>query len=99
VLGSLSRPLPVIAPLLNWTAALSYAVYILHGPLLETMLWIAGRLLGKRGLDALPWTGLAFVAGTLIASQLAVSLYDEPVRRWLTRRLAVARPKATCSAA
>ena len=65
---------------------LSYAAYTLHFPILLLMqAGLAGRLAPAA---AMALTG----AAVIVASGLATHLYDEPVRRWFTRRTAREAP-------
>lgn len=60
--------------------ALSYPLYVIHYPLLHWVGWLlAGRLP--------EWAGVPVsVALVLLCAILALKLWDEPVRRWLSRR-------------
>jgi peptidoglycan/LPS O-acetylase OafA/YrhL len=72
--------------------AISYPLYILHYPLVYTYTaWVANT---KPALpEALPVAALAFAASVLLA-WACLKWYDEPVRRWLARRLLARRASA-----
>ena len=63
----------------------SYAIYVLHPPLLVCIDWAADKL-GIRYGHATPWSGLVILALVFFGAWLADRLYDKPVRAWLTRR-------------
>ena len=75
------RPSRVMAAM----GALSYPLYVIHYPLLHWVGWLlAGRLP--------EWAGVPVsVALVLACTVLALKLWDEPVRRWLSRQPAAAR--------
>lgn len=62
--------------------AASYALYAIHGPIAE----FAEEVGESWTLVPFRVWGLIFLLLTLAASFAAVSLYDEPVRRWLRAR-------------
>ncbi len=71
---------------------LSYGVYVLHVPLLGvigTAAAVTGVQLGEG-----PVLALAVAVAAAIAAWLANSLYDRPVRRWLSARATSAKPLA-----
>lgn len=64
---------------------ISYPVYIIHYPAMYYLyyqVWSRGLTLA----DVWP-TCLAMFVGILLAAWVAMRYYDEPVRRWLSRRL------------
>lgn len=64
--------------------AASYAVYILHYPVVELVRRVLQRELAQGWA---PWLGLAFLAA-MVAGAWAIDLiYDRPARRWLGRLL------------
>lgn len=66
---------------------LSYPAYVLHGPLFALCLNFAAMAgVGLHPIPAAFWP--CAIVATLALSWLSVRLYDEPVRRWLTARLA-----------
>jgi peptidoglycan/LPS O-acetylase OafA/YrhL len=72
----------------------SYAVYVLHTPLLAVLSSLARVHSAGVGLA---WLGVAFLTLLLAVSWLIDSYYDAPVRRYLSRRLARATAAATRS--
>ena len=64
---------------------LSYPLYITHYPLIYIYTeWIA---IHDPSPAARAGWGAALVAGSLLLALACLKLYDEPVRRWLGRRL------------
>lgn len=61
----------------------SYAIYVLHPPLLTCIDWICDKL-GLFYGRASPWSGLVFLALVFGAAWMADLIYDRPVRAWLT---------------
>jgi peptidoglycan/LPS O-acetylase OafA/YrhL len=74
---------------------LSYPVYVLHWPCLVVLTGIRQKLSPSLGWPAVCLIALALI--TLLA-WLTLKLYDEPVRRWLGRRLARGRSPLSLSA-
>jgi peptidoglycan/LPS O-acetylase OafA/YrhL len=92
--GASSKPIRPIAKICSWMGDISYAVYVLHWPMILTA---AALHLPQE----LPWGGLLLVAVAL-AADVATRFFDRPVRRrlmaWLDldgRRKAVADVSAT----
>ena len=88
LLGAACEPPRSLRTVFSVLGTSSYAVYVLHQPLMEFL---------KRGwghfrhhdaeLDA-PWSGLVFLLCVVLCALLADRLYDVPVRAWLRRRRA-----------
>jgi len=75
---------------------ISYPVYIIHYPFIYTyMAWVANNNISLTG--STPGRLIAVSSGVLIASIIlaygCVKLYDEPVRKWLTKKLLPAANK------
>jgi len=85
-LGASSRPRSFIAATCKWLGAISYAIYVLHVPLLILMLHAAGKF--GFGITRWPW-GIAYMGVVILAADLA-NRVDKPARRYLTSL--VARP-------
>ncbi|HLZ83443.1 MAG TPA: acyltransferase [Caulobacteraceae bacterium] len=64
---------------------LSYPVYVLHWPCVEVLAGVRQKL-----LPSLDWAAFSVLAMALVVllAWLTLKLYDEPARRWLSRRLA-----------
>lgn len=80
----LPSPRP-LRPLYAEAGRLSYAIYILHTPLLLIAAGAYKALLHDDPLFGRPYGGLAFVAFTMLAVAIIVRIYDEPVRRLLNK--------------
>ncbi|WAC71999.1 acyltransferase [Roseateles sp. SL47] len=80
------QPHGVILRGLEWLGAMSYPFYLLHEPLLRL-----ARDLNITDMPSLWVAVLAFLLAGVLA-QLALSLYDEPLRASLMRRLRRAPP-------
>lgn len=90
-----------VFPLLVWLAAsgrttdarsaavckflgdISYPLYIIHYPSIY-LLFMASRKYEMTFADAWPYALLIF-AGNILLAWVLLKVYDEPVRRWLTR--------------
>ena len=77
VLGAANAEVGQSAPLCRWSGDLSYPLYIVHWPI---YLWV-GLAAGDN--PALP---ILAILAALAGAQLALKLYDEPLRGWLSRR-------------
>lgn len=87
-----------LRPVYAEAGRLSYGVYILHTPLL---LIIAGTYKAAWHTDpqfTQPYSGIAFIALTLLAVALLVHRFDEPVRRRLSRVATARRPTRALAA-
>lgn len=62
---------------------LSYPLYILHEPVLA---WATGTLKMLHLFDSGTWTGYAYATLSILAAAAAGYFYDDPIRRWLSRR-------------
>lgn len=90
-----------VFPLLVWLAAsgrttdahstaickflgdISYPLYIIHYPSIY-LLFMASRRYGMTFADLWPYV-LLILAGNVLLAWVLLKIYDEPVRRWLTR--------------
>lgn len=83
LLAATVEPGPRWRPVFQMLGQVSYAIYILHGPLLSILqeIWmhIRHRSIEK---DA-PWNGLIFIAVLLGVALLVDRVYDVPARRFL----------------
>ena len=74
-----------------WLGLSSYAVYVLHQPLGSLAGLMSDRLGGEPSWPA----AAAFMAAVALLATLADTVYDRPVRRWLTRRPWSLGPKSS----
>ena len=69
----------------SFLGAISYPLYITHYPLIYTYwAWVARNKV-TTFQQAAPWAMLIWVSAIVLAYGY-LKLYDEPVRRWLTKR-------------
>lgn len=68
----------------RFLGSLSYPLYLLHVPVSRMVGFVAKTVMPAIGANML--IALAAI-GSVVASLLALYLFDEPVRRWLTARL------------
>ncbi len=74
-----------IARLCKFLGDISYPLYMVHYPFLYLYYaWVKNGNLSF--LQSLPGA-IAFVAGSILLAWLSLKLYDEPVRKFLTKRL------------
>lgn len=66
---------------LVWLGDRSYALYLIHVPLLQLMVSLHGRLPGTPASLVLGFAG--FVGGTLLLSDLALRFVEYPSRTWI----------------
>ena len=84
-LGALAEPGPRWRPIFTELGIISYALYILHAPMLR---FIENGLERVARVDVAafaPWIGIASVLLIALAGSLAHRLYDVPARAWLNR--------------
>ena len=71
--------------LVAFLGRLSYPLYAVHYPLIY--LYIHWLMVGKQPFGASPWaTPIALFFIALILGTLCLLCYDEPLRRWLSRK-------------
>ena len=91
LLAAAVEPGPRWRPVFQMLGQVSYAIYILHGPLLsilqETWMHVRHRSVE---MDA-PWDGLVFIVVLLGVALLVDRVYDVPARRFLRNRLLARR--------
>ena len=85
-----AAPGPRLGAVFRILGAASYAVYVLHYPLVE-LTRRALHVLGREPADFAPWLGAAFLAAVLTSALVLDSFYDLRVRRFLTARLSRSR--------
>ena len=81
------EPGPRWRPLFRLLGQVSYAIYILHGPLLSMAEQLWSRLRHGSAERNAPWGGLLFLMLLLVFCLAVDRWYDLPVRTWLRRRL------------
>jgi peptidoglycan/LPS O-acetylase OafA/YrhL len=75
----------LLRPLYAEAGRLSYGIYILHTPLLLIVAGAYKALFHDDPMFARPWSGLAFVAFTMLSVAIIVRVFDEPIRRGLSK--------------
>lgn len=83
------QPTGLVARVSRQLGRISYPVYIIHAPLLHLGDWLIRAWQVPAALHPLAWA--AILAIILLLSELAVSHYDQPVRRGLPRVLDLVR--------
>ena len=87
------EPHPRLSGLARLSGDISYPLYILHFPLM-VLLMLGWRATGRQSGDAgFIWIATAIVFVTVL-SFCALTLYDRPTRRWLSRRFGRAEKHA-----
>ena len=64
----------------------SYAVYVLHYPVVEALRGSINKVLRVEMATLTPWLGFGFVGTILAFAWLVDRYYDAPIRRYLARR-------------
>lgn len=70
-----------------WSGYMSYPIYALHVPLLDLYYRAFGKLAGNPFPDLQAVAVAGYVLAMIVVAWLAARFYDDPVRRWLGRRL------------
>ncbi|WP_158826442.1 acyltransferase family protein [Mucilaginibacter lacusdianchii] len=65
---------------------ISYPIYITHYPIIYTYTAWVSRNRGMSFQTAFPWAALTIISSVVLA-YACLKLYDEPVRRWLHKKL------------
>lgn len=86
-LGSAVEPSRGLHGVFRLSADLSYPMYVLHTPLLLVVGGALTVVFGEGAKAMTPTSGLFMTAVVLIASYIALHIYDTPVRRYLNGRL------------
>lgn len=76
-----------IAKVSDILGGISYPIYAIHVPLLWGMSF-AIKKLGFESPEQLVWFGLLTIPITIAISYISLKIYDEPMRRWLKKKLA-----------
>jgi peptidoglycan/LPS O-acetylase OafA/YrhL len=88
IIGIANEPSPRAAPAMFELGRMSYALYVLHWPIMMALVTLAP------GLGVSPWmVSVLTVLISLAAAWYAVRWFDEPVRAWLARGT-TRRPRA-----
>ncbi len=80
-----SEPNPGLIGIFRTLGITSYAIYVLHIPLMAGIDWIIFKLKFSF-FTWTPWAGLLDLTLILVAAYFADQIYDKPVRAWLTNR-------------
>jgi peptidoglycan/LPS O-acetylase OafA/YrhL len=87
--GALAPPHQALDPIWRWLGAISYPLYAIHYP----FVLVISNLFKLRHLDRFNvYAALGTLILTVVAASAATFWYDEPVRRWLKRRMRTIRP-------
>lgn len=87
-----AEPSARLQPTFAWLGMVSYAVYALHFPIIVAITGVLRRLAPRLLADAPLAVGVICLVASLLAAWIADIVYDQPVRRALTRW--AARPRA-----
>jgi peptidoglycan/LPS O-acetylase OafA/YrhL len=88
-LGASGRVEGPSAKVNKFLGEISYPIYIIHYPFIYTfMAWVSNNKITITGpsLKVLIPVAIGLLAITVILAYACVKLYDEPVRKWLTKR-------------
>ena len=80
-----SEPQPGLTGIFSLLGVTSYAIYVLHPPLLVCIDWLADKLHIHYGFWT-PGSGVIILVLIFAGAYLADRFYDKPVRAWLTGR-------------
>ncbi len=89
-----AAPSPRLARLFAWSGELSYPLYAIHGPIIVGF-GMMSRFGGFPISAFQPWIGLLLAPALALLALPLSRRYDQPVRAWLTERLAFRRRYAT----
>ncbi len=79
------------AKLCKFFGDISYPIYITHYPLIYIYTaWVAAHHVVSRGADI--FYGVLTFMSAVVMAYLLLKFYDEPVRRWLTKRMQIGKP-------
>jgi peptidoglycan/LPS O-acetylase OafA/YrhL len=84
-----------LAPAYGFLGLISYAVYVLHVPILTITQRLLARVAHGNLEAGWPWVGIGFVVTAVGAAYLADVAYDRPARKWLTGKT---RPRTLMAA-
>ena len=91
ILGARTDPGPAVKAMCLFLGKLSYPLYILHYPFVRLFSHFA-RMLTVRSDQVWIMVSLEMICAVVFAS-IAMMIFDEPVRAWLTMRWRFASPK------
>jgi peptidoglycan/LPS O-acetylase OafA/YrhL len=90
--GASSKPTRQVATICSWMGEISYAVYVLHWPMILAAAYVL------RMPQELPW-GVLLIVAIALAADVATRFFDRPVRRRLMAWLNLdARPEVATDA-
>jgi peptidoglycan/LPS O-acetylase OafA/YrhL len=82
-------------PMVRWVSAFlgtaSYAVYVMHVPLLAWTIFLVPQIANRR---LMPYAGLVFIALLTVLCWLLTVWIDQPLQRWFKHRSGRLRPSA-----
>jgi peptidoglycan/LPS O-acetylase OafA/YrhL len=86
-IGARAKPPIYAAPALSFLGITSYAVYILHVPLIRPFLWAAGKVFPGHLFQHMWIVVIIFIATVVVSAWLADAIFDRPARRWFNANL------------
>lgn len=84
-----ARAGPVARRIGMWAGAVSYPIYILHVPMRELYYRTVARLFGNPFPENQVLAAVGYAVMLIVVAWLATRFFDEPVRRWLGKRLSL----------
>jgi peptidoglycan/LPS O-acetylase OafA/YrhL len=84
VVGAIAPTAPRLSGLYGWLGRISYPIYIIHTPMLMIIAG-AGKAASIDPFAHHPWFGIVMAGAVIVIADIATRLYDEPLRRFLSR--------------
>jgi peptidoglycan/LPS O-acetylase OafA/YrhL len=86
VIGAVAPTRPRCSRLYGWLGRISYPIYIIHTPMLMIVAG-AGKAASIDPFANHPWFGIAMAIAVIAIGDIGTRIFDEPVRRFLQRRM------------
>jgi peptidoglycan/LPS O-acetylase OafA/YrhL len=97
--ASAREEVPLLRNFFEYAGKTSYAIYIMHIPLLAICIQIASSFQHEELTQTRAWTNLLFPLLALAIATVAYKEYDEPVRSAIRRRRSTAQSQRTAAPA